>query len=57
MWASACHPPDLRLRPAPCPPRSVLWSLVVVVAVSPGIVAAILPLSASYYYIQVRLVG
>jgi uncharacterized membrane protein len=31
----------------------VLWSLVVVVAVSPGILAAILPLSLSYYFIQV----
>lgn len=35
--------------------NSVLWSLVVIVAVSPGIVAAILPLSFSYYIIQVRL--
>lgn len=31
----------------------MLWSLVVVVAVSPGILAAILPLSLSYYFIQV----
>ncbi|PRW33949.1 ABC transporter isoform A [Chlorella sorokiniana] len=35
---------------------SVLWSLVVIVAVSPGIVAAILPLSLSYYYIQTRYI-
>lgn len=40
--------------PAPC---SVLWSLVVVVAVSPGILAAIFPLSLSYYFIQVRQLG
>ena len=33
---------------------SVLWSLVVVVAVSPSILAAIVPLSVSYYYLQVR---
>jgi hypothetical protein len=36
---------------------SVVWSLVVVVAVSPGVLAAILPLSLSYYYIQVWVGG
>ncbi|KAL4446696.1 hypothetical protein ABPG77_007940 [Micractinium sp. CCAP 211/92] len=35
---------------------SVLWSLIVVVAVSPGILAAILPLTLSYYYIQTRYI-
>ncbi|KAI3434886.1 hypothetical protein D9Q98_002940 [Chlorella vulgaris] len=35
---------------------SVLWSLVVVVAVSPGILAAIFPLSLSYYFIQTRYI-
>ncbi|PSC76242.1 multidrug resistance-associated 1 isoform X1 [Micractinium conductrix] len=35
---------------------SVVWSLVVVVAVSPGILAAILPLSVSYYFIQTRYI-
>ena len=34
---------------------SVVWSLVVVVAVSPGILAAILPLSVSYYFIQASI--
>ncbi|GAB4815546.1 hypothetical protein N2152v2_002592 [Parachlorella kessleri] len=35
---------------------SVLWSLVVVVAVSPAIMGAIVPLAASYYWVQARYI-
>lgn len=51
--AAPAHVVALTSAPALCPPCSVLWSLIVVVAVSPGILAAILPLTLSYYYIQV----
>ena len=51
LMTAALNP---RLLCPACPTHccSVLWSLVVVVAVSPGILAAILPLSLSYYFIQ-----